>query len=212
MRWKSHYIEYRILCFPFLNWILPDCMCMWPNSNNVYFCGWTKTFLYPPDFSPWLDIPPEEVKNTFRSLSKSYTCVSHCYIVGCKVMSALFVYHRAKLGYGLLSGDYSKPAPDLGEENGASEPRVGKKISHSGFTSLSFNCYLWHMWELHSEINENVVYRLALAVDKTDCSCFVCRETKSVSHHECSKHLLGGATQSSLRIDNRMLRSFYCTS
>uniref|UniRef100_A0A8C7ZED1 Ubiquitin carboxyl-terminal hydrolase n=1 Tax=Oryzias sinensis TaxID=183150 RepID=A0A8C7ZED1_9TELE len=30
----------------------------------------------------------------------------------------------AKLGYGLLSGDYSKPALDLGDENGASEPRV----------------------------------------------------------------------------------------
>uniref|UniRef100_A0A3B3DKM5 Ubiquitin carboxyl-terminal hydrolase n=1 Tax=Oryzias melastigma TaxID=30732 RepID=A0A3B3DKM5_ORYME len=29
----------------------------------------------------------------------------------------------AKLGYGLLSGDYSKPAPDPGDENGASEPR-----------------------------------------------------------------------------------------
>uniref|UniRef100_A0A8C7ZCM9 Ubiquitin carboxyl-terminal hydrolase n=1 Tax=Oryzias sinensis TaxID=183150 RepID=A0A8C7ZCM9_9TELE len=29
----------------------------------------------------------------------------------------------AKLGYGLLSGDYSKPALDLGDENGASEPR-----------------------------------------------------------------------------------------
>uniref|UniRef100_A0AAQ5XKX8 Ubiquitin carboxyl-terminal hydrolase n=1 Tax=Amphiprion ocellaris TaxID=80972 RepID=A0AAQ5XKX8_AMPOC len=29
----------------------------------------------------------------------------------------------AKLGYGLLSGEYSKPAPDAGDENGASEPR-----------------------------------------------------------------------------------------
>uniref|UniRef100_A0A8C2X6S6 Ubiquitin carboxyl-terminal hydrolase n=1 Tax=Cyclopterus lumpus TaxID=8103 RepID=A0A8C2X6S6_CYCLU len=29
----------------------------------------------------------------------------------------------AKLGYGLLSGDYSKPAPDPGDENVASEPR-----------------------------------------------------------------------------------------
>lgn len=46
------------------------------------------------------------------------------YIVGCAVMSDLFVYHRAKLGYGLLSGEYSKPAPDPGDENGASEPRV----------------------------------------------------------------------------------------
>lgn len=39
-------------------------------------------------------------------------------------MSALFVYNRAKLGYGLLSGEYSKPAADPGDENGASEPRV----------------------------------------------------------------------------------------
>lgn len=44
------------------------------------------------------------------------------------VMSAVFVYHRAKLGYGLLSGEYSKPAPDPADENGASEPRVGKRI------------------------------------------------------------------------------------
>ncbi|KAM6994599.1 ubiquitin carboxyl-terminal hydrolase 5 isoform 1-T1 [Tautogolabrus adspersus] len=29
----------------------------------------------------------------------------------------------AKLGYGLLSGEYSKPSPDPGDENGASEPR-----------------------------------------------------------------------------------------
>ncbi|KAF7670146.1 hypothetical protein LDENG_00049880 [Lucifuga dentata] len=29
----------------------------------------------------------------------------------------------AKLGYGLLSGEYSKPAPDPGDENSASEPR-----------------------------------------------------------------------------------------
>ncbi|CAF87554.1 unnamed protein product, partial [Tetraodon nigroviridis] len=29
----------------------------------------------------------------------------------------------AKLGYGLLSGEYSKPAPDPGEENDTSEPR-----------------------------------------------------------------------------------------
>ncbi|XP_015226317.1 PREDICTED: ubiquitin carboxyl-terminal hydrolase 5 isoform X1 [Cyprinodon variegatus] len=29
----------------------------------------------------------------------------------------------AKLGYGLLSGEYSKPAPDPGDENGAAEPR-----------------------------------------------------------------------------------------
>lgn len=46
--------------------------------------------------------------------------------VGCSLKSALFVSHRAKLGYGLLSGDYSKPAPDPGDENGASEPRVRK--------------------------------------------------------------------------------------
>ncbi|KAM9805526.1 ubiquitin carboxyl-terminal hydrolase 5 isoform X3 [Syngnathus typhle] len=30
----------------------------------------------------------------------------------------------AKLGYSLLSGDYSKPAPELGGENGAAEPKV----------------------------------------------------------------------------------------
>lgn len=36
----------------------------------------------------------------------------------------MFVSNRAKLGYGLLSGEYSKPAPDPGEENAASEPRV----------------------------------------------------------------------------------------
>lgn len=42
-------------------------------------------------------------------------------------MSALFVYNRAKLGYGLLSGEYSKPAPDPGDENGASEPRVRRR-------------------------------------------------------------------------------------
>uniref|UniRef100_A0A3P9P9X9 Ubiquitin carboxyl-terminal hydrolase n=1 Tax=Poecilia reticulata TaxID=8081 RepID=A0A3P9P9X9_POERE len=30
---------------------------------------------------------------------------------------------QAKLGYGLLSGEYSKPAPDPGDEIGASEPR-----------------------------------------------------------------------------------------
>ncbi|KAG7277911.1 hypothetical protein CRUP_004690 [Coryphaenoides rupestris] len=29
----------------------------------------------------------------------------------------------AKLGYGLLSGEYSKPAPDPGEDNGTAEPR-----------------------------------------------------------------------------------------
>ncbi|MED6263893.1 Ubiquitin carboxyl-terminal hydrolase 5 [Characodon lateralis] len=42
---------------------------------------------------------------------------------GRALMSILFVLRRAKLGYGLLSGDYSKPAPDPGDENGASEPR-----------------------------------------------------------------------------------------
>lgn len=47
-------------------------------------------------------------------------------------MSALFIHNRAKLGYGLLSGEYSKPAPDPGDENGASEPRV-RRNSHSGF-------------------------------------------------------------------------------
>lgn len=43
------------------------------------------------------------------------------------ILSALFVYYRAKLGYGLLSGDYSKPVPDPGEENGAAEPRVSRQ-------------------------------------------------------------------------------------
>lgn len=43
------------------------------------------------------------------------------------ILSALFVYYRAKLGYGLLSGDYSKPVPDPGEENGAAEPRVSRR-------------------------------------------------------------------------------------
>lgn len=49
-------------------------------------------------------------------------------------MSALFVYYRAKLGYGLLSGEYSKPAPDPGDENGASEPRVRKNSKNKSVT------------------------------------------------------------------------------
>uniref|UniRef100_A0A8C7Z505 Ubiquitin carboxyl-terminal hydrolase n=1 Tax=Oryzias sinensis TaxID=183150 RepID=A0A8C7Z505_9TELE len=36
---------------------------------------------------------------------------------------SVLLFFMAKLGYGLLSGDYSKPALDLGDENGASEPR-----------------------------------------------------------------------------------------
>lgn len=47
--------------------------------------------------------------------------------------SALFDNHRAKLGYGLLSGEYSKPAPDPGEENGASEPRVRRTTATVDF-------------------------------------------------------------------------------
>uniref|UniRef100_A0A3B3TNT2 Ubiquitin carboxyl-terminal hydrolase n=1 Tax=Poecilia latipinna TaxID=48699 RepID=A0A3B3TNT2_9TELE len=41
------------------------------------------------------------------------------------VMPSLFSAFiiQAKLGYGLLSGEYSKPAPDPGDEIGASEPR-----------------------------------------------------------------------------------------
>lgn len=36
-------------------------------------------------------------------------------------------YFRAKLGYGLLSGEYSKPAPDPGEgSEPSSEPRVSE--------------------------------------------------------------------------------------
>lgn len=50
-------------------------------------------------------------------------------------MSVLFVYYRAKLGYGLLSGEYSKPAPEPGDENGAAEP----KVRRSGFTHLSLS-------------------------------------------------------------------------
>lgn len=55
---------------------------------------------------------------------------------------SLFVYYRAKLGYGLLSGDYSKPAPDPGEENGAAEPRVSRQnqshwIQKSRFGKIS---------------------------------------------------------------------------
>lgn len=48
------------------------------------------------------------------------------------------VFHRAKLGYGLLSGDYSKPAPDTSDENGASEPRVRNR-THTMFTSHEIN-------------------------------------------------------------------------
>lgn len=61
------------------------------------------------------------------------------------MISALFVYHRAKLGYGLLSGEYSKPAPDPGEENGASEPRVSRNtvtvdLQVLGLTDINGTC------------------------------------------------------------------------
>lgn len=57
-------------------------------------------------------------------VSKSSASLALWFIVGCAALSALLVYHRAKLGYGLLSGEYSKPAPEPGEENDAPEPRV----------------------------------------------------------------------------------------
>lgn len=83
------------------------------------------------------------------------------------MMAALFVYHRAKLGYGLLSGEYSKPAPDPGEENGASEPRVRRNtvimdLQLSGLTHFHGTCgiyshklvrmrsnwYFSHLWQI----------------------------------------------------------------
>lgn len=75
------------------------------------------------------------------------------------MMAALFLYHRAKLGYGLLSGKYSKPAPDPGEENGASEPRV--RINT--VTMVWFNTFSWHMWDLLSEISETEVQLIFLS-------------------------------------------------
>lgn len=57
-------------------------------------------------------------------ISKSSASVTPPSILGCAVLSALFVYRRAKLGHGLLSGEYSKPVADPTEENGAPEPRV----------------------------------------------------------------------------------------
>ncbi|XP_033836571.1 ubiquitin carboxyl-terminal hydrolase 5 [Periophthalmus magnuspinnatus] len=54
----------------------------------------------------------------------------------------------AKLGYGLLSGEYSKPAPDPGDENGASEargdqigiaPRMFKALVGRGHPEFSTN-------------------------------------------------------------------------
>lgn len=54
----------------------------------------------------------------------------------------------AKLGYGLCSGDYSKPAPDPGDENGASEsrgdqigiaPRMFKALVGRGHPEFSTN-------------------------------------------------------------------------
>lgn len=71
-----------------------------------------------------------------------------------------------------MSGEYSKPAPDPGDENGASEPRVRRTISHSGFTSLTYCRYSQHMWDLLSEICDNMVsLLLVLTVVKSDCSC-----------------------------------------
>lgn len=65
---------------------------------------------------------------------------------------------RAKLGHGLLSGEYSKPAPDPGDDPSASsEPRVGRDcicLSASCFSlmrasiCLAKSCFkaivLWH--------------------------------------------------------------------
>lgn len=60
-------------------------------------------------------------------LLKSVSCVCQTVLSWYQVTSDFFLYYyyfRAKLGYGLLSGEYSKPAPDPGEENESSEPRV----------------------------------------------------------------------------------------
>lgn len=69
--------------------------------------------------------------------------------------SALFDNHRAKLGHGLLSGEYSKPAPDPGEENGASEPRV------RGTTATFYA----------QKCQDLVCQVLALTFDWSDCPC-----------------------------------------
>uniref|UniRef100_A0A3Q3F752 Ubiquitin carboxyl-terminal hydrolase n=1 Tax=Labrus bergylta TaxID=56723 RepID=A0A3Q3F752_9LABR len=49
----------------------------------------------------------------------------------------------AKLGYGLLSGEYSKPAPDPGDENGGDQigiaPRMFKALVGRGHTEFSTN-------------------------------------------------------------------------
>uniref|UniRef100_A0A665VJY3 Ubiquitin carboxyl-terminal hydrolase n=1 Tax=Echeneis naucrates TaxID=173247 RepID=A0A665VJY3_ECHNA len=59
------------------------------------------------------------------------------------LMSALFVYHRAKLGYGLLSGEYSKPALDPGDENGGDQtgiaPQMFKALVGRGHPEFSTN-------------------------------------------------------------------------
>uniref|UniRef100_A0A7N8WT69 Ubiquitin carboxyl-terminal hydrolase n=1 Tax=Mastacembelus armatus TaxID=205130 RepID=A0A7N8WT69_9TELE len=52
-------------------------------------------------------------------------------------------FHRAKLGYGLLSGEYSKPAPDPGDENGGDQigiaPRMFKALVGRGHPEFSTN-------------------------------------------------------------------------
>uniref|UniRef100_A0A3Q3RDY6 Ubiquitin carboxyl-terminal hydrolase n=1 Tax=Monopterus albus TaxID=43700 RepID=A0A3Q3RDY6_MONAL len=59
------------------------------------------------------------------------------------VMMTIFAFHRAKLGYGLLSGEYSKPAPDPGDENGRDQmgiaPRMFKALVGRGHPEFSTN-------------------------------------------------------------------------
>lgn len=83
------------------------------------------------------------------------------------MISALFVYHRAKLGYGLLSGEYSKPAPDPGDENGASEPRVRRNdqpVDLQVFTDIhgTLGIYSQKLVRMSAK---------ALTIDKVGCSC-----------------------------------------
>lgn len=49
-------------------------------------------------------------------------------------MPSVSPHRRAKLGYGLLSGEYSKPAPDPGDDNGTAEPRVRPDANGPLFT------------------------------------------------------------------------------
>ncbi|XP_071372288.1 ubiquitin carboxyl-terminal hydrolase 5 isoform X4 [Centroberyx affinis] len=72
----------------------------------------------------------QESGTTLRPLSGSgltgmKNLGNSCYLNS--VMQVLFTVpdfqSKAKLGYGLLSGEYSKPAPDPGDEQSASEPR-----------------------------------------------------------------------------------------